>query len=71
MSDLQRRSGSKLSRRTREQRAYRLVLATGTFGAIAVVGVVLSLVNVIGATIPLLAILAAIVCLVLLRRTVR
>ena len=37
MSDLERRSGSRPSRRQREQRAYNLVLAGGAFGLVFVV----------------------------------
>lgn len=68
MSDLDRRSPSRLSRRQREQRAYRLVLATGTLGAIAVVGIVLAIAGVIGGTVPFLAAVLAVVCGLLLRR---
>lgn len=45
MSDLQRRSGSRLTRKQRENRAYRLTLATGGFG---VVGAVLFVLGVVG-----------------------
>ena len=69
MSDLQR-SPSHLPRRKRQQRAYRLVLAGGTLGVIAVVGIVLAIAGVIGGGIPLLAAILAVVCLVLFRRTV-
>jgi hypothetical protein len=70
MSDLERRSSSPVSRRQRERRAYQLVLATSVLSAIAVVGVVLAIVGVIGGTIPFLAAILAVVCGVLLRRTV-
>jgi Flp pilus assembly protein TadB len=69
MSDLERRSGSQLSRREREQRAYRLVLATGALGAIAVAGLVLAFIDVIGFFIPVVAIVLAVICVLLLRRT--
>ncbi|MFL5818532.1 MAG: hypothetical protein ACJ76L_13145 [Conexibacter sp.] len=69
MADLERRSPSRLSRRQREQRAYRLTLATGGFGVIAVVGIVLAIANVIGGFIPFLAAVLAVVCGLLLRRT--
>ena len=69
MSDLERRSGSRPSRRQREQRAYRLVLATGTLSVIAVVGIVLAIAGVVGGTIPFLAAVLAVVCGLLLRRT--
>jgi hypothetical protein len=71
MSQLEPRSGSRPSRRRREERAYRLVLATGAFGAIAVVGFVLAIVNVIGWSIPVLAVVFAVICVLLFRRTVR
>ena len=69
MADLERRPPSRLSRRQREQRAYQLVLATGGLAVIAVVGIVLAIANVIGGTIPVLAAILAIVCGLLLRRT--
>ena len=45
MSDLQRRSGSRMTRKQRETRAYRLTLATGGFG---VAGAVLFVLGVVG-----------------------
>ena len=69
MSDLER-SPSRVPRRTREERAYRLVVASGTLGAVAVVGVILAIAGVIGLGIPLLAAAVAAVCFVLFRRTV-
>jgi hypothetical protein len=69
MSDLDR-SPSRLPRRAREQRAYRLVLATGALGVVAVVGIILAIAGVIGAGIPILAGILAVVCWLLLRRTV-
>ncbi|MGB2710606.1 MAG: hypothetical protein WBC33_03755 [Conexibacter sp.] len=69
MSDIERRP-SRVPRRRREQRAYRLVLATGAFGAIAVVGFVLAIVDVVSGTIPFLAAVLAVLCGLLLRRTV-
>jgi ABC-type bacteriocin/lantibiotic exporter with double-glycine peptidase domain len=70
MADMTRSSGGPPSRRSREQRAYRLVLAGGTAGAVAVVTFVLALVGVMGFGIPVLAVIVAIVCLLLFRRTV-
>ena len=67
MSDLSRRP-SYTPRRTREQRAYRLVLAGGTAGIVAVVGLILAAVGVIGFSIPVLAAVVAVLCYVLLRR---
>ena len=71
MSDIERRSSRPVSRRQREQRAYRLVLATGTLSVVAVVGIVLAIFGVIGGTIPVLALILAVVCGLLLRRTLR
>jgi hypothetical protein len=70
VSDLTPRGGRHVSRRTRQDRAYRLALAGGTAGAVAVVGFVLAVVGVIGLGIPLLAAIIAVVCLLLFRRTV-
>jgi hypothetical protein len=69
MNDLERR-GSRLPRRTREQRAYRLVLAGGAFGAVAVIGFVLAIAGVLGWGIPFIAAVLAVVCALLFRRTV-
>lgn len=69
MSDLSRRP-SYTPRSVREQRAYRLVVTGGVAGAVAVVGIVLAIAGVIGAGIPLIAIVVAVVCLLLFRRTV-
>jgi hypothetical protein len=68
VSDLDRRPGSRPTRKQREQRAYRLVLAGGTAGLAAVVGLILAAVGVIGYGIPVLAAVAAVLCYVLLRR---
>jgi hypothetical protein len=70
MSDLERRSGSRPSRRQREQRAYNLVLAAGGLGVVFVVGAVLAIVGVIGWSIPILAAILAVIAGVLFRRTV-
>ena len=64
-------SGSRLPRSTRERRAYRLVLASGLFGAIAVVGFVLAIAGVMRVGIPFLASVLAIISGLLFRRTVR
>jgi hypothetical protein len=69
MSDLERRP-SRTPRRTREQRAYRLVVAGGVFGAIAVVGFVLAIAGVIGLGVPFIAAIVAVVCALLFRRAV-
>jgi type IV secretory pathway TrbD component len=70
MSDLEPRSGSRVSRRDKEQRAYRLVLATGALSAVAVVGLVLAFIDVIGFGLPIVAIVLAVVCAMLFRRTI-
>jgi hypothetical protein len=69
VSELER-SGNRLPRKTREERAYRLVLASGAFGTIAVVTFVLALVGVMGLGPPLIAAIIAGVCFLLFRRTV-
>ena len=68
MSDLERRPGSRPTRKQREQRAYRLVLAGGAAGLVAAVGLILAAVGVIGFGIPVLAAVVAVLCFVLLRR---
>jgi ABC-type bacteriocin/lantibiotic exporter with double-glycine peptidase domain len=71
MSDLERRSGSRLSRRQREQRAYNLVLAGGALAVVFVVTAVLAVVGLMGWSIPILAAILAVVCGILFRRTLR
>lgn len=63
------RSGRRPSRRQRERRAYQLTLATGALAVAGVVGLILAVVNVIGAGLPILALVLAAVCFLLLRRT--
>ena len=63
-------SGGPPSRRSRERRAYQLVLAGSAAGTVAVVGFLLALFDVIGFGIPVLAAIIAVVCLLLFRRTV-
>ena len=70
MSDLSRSSGGPPSRRSREQRAFRLVLTGGVAGVIAVVGLVLAIAGVIGLGIPVIAAIVAAVCFFLTRRIV-
>jgi hypothetical protein len=70
MSDLERRPSARPSRRRREQRAYRLVLATGAFGLLGVVGIVLAIAGVIGGFWPVVFLVLAVVCGLLVRRTV-
>ena len=63
-------SGGPPSRRGRERRAYQLVLVGSTAGVIAVVGLILAAVGVLGFGVPFLAAIVAVVCAVLFRRTV-
>jgi len=70
MSDLERRSGSRPSRRQREQRAFTLVMAGGVLGLVAVVTGLLALFTSFGWGIPILAAVLAVLCIVLFRRTV-
>ena len=63
-------SGGPPSRRGRERRAYQLVLVGGTAGVIAVVGLILAAVGVIGFGIPFLAAIVAVICGLIFRRTV-
>lgn len=70
MSDLQRRPPSQLSRRQREERAYRLVVAGGVFGVAGVVALVLAAVGVIGFGLPVVLLVLAAIMVVLFRRQV-
>lgn len=58
-----------MSRGQREARAYRLVVATGVFSVIAVVGVVLAVVGVVGGVVPFMAAIFAVLSWLMLRRT--
>ena len=69
MADLERRSGRRMSRSQRERRAYQLTLATGGLAVVAAVTFVLAIVGVLGFGIPILAAILAVVCFVLLRRS--
>jgi hypothetical protein len=71
MTDLSPRPNRTPSRRSREDRAYKLVLAGGTAAVVAVVTFVLAIVGVLGGFgVPLLAALVAVVCGWMFRRTV-
>ena len=69
MSDIERRP-DRTPRRVREQRAYRLVQVGGGATLVAVVGLVLSIVGVIGSTLWVIAAIVAAVCALLFWRTV-
>ena len=70
MTDLSPRPSRTPSRRSREDRAYKLVLATGAAGVVAVVTFVLAIVNVMGFGVPIIAALVAVLCGWMFRRTV-
>ena len=63
-------SGGPPSRSSRERRAYQLVLAGSAAGTVAVVGALLAIFGVLGWGIPFIALVIAVVCLWLFRRTV-
>lgn len=69
MSELER-SRSRTPRRTREKRAYQLVLATAGFGIAGTVGLLIAIVTDFGAGLPILALVIAAVCGLLFRRAV-
>jgi hypothetical protein len=69
MGALEKRGGY-TPKAVREKRAYRLIFVGGVAGILGCVGIVLSLVGVIGAGLPILAIVIAVVCALLFRRTV-
>jgi fatty acid desaturase len=71
MSDLERRSASRPSRRKREQRAYNLVMVGGVAGLVAVVTGIIALLTSFSWSIPIIAAIVAVLCSLLLRRTVR
>lgn len=62
--------GSYTPRRVRERRAYQLVVTGGVAGGVFVVSTVLAIVGVLGATLPVLSLIVAIICLVMFRRMV-
>ena len=68
--DLTRRPGGPPSRRGRERRAYQLAVGGGVAGAVAVIGGILAIAGVIGWGLPMLAVVIAVVCAFLFRRTV-
>ena len=59
-----------MSRRQREQRGYQLVMVGGGATAVAVVGLVLAIANVIGYGLPVIALVVAVICFVMFRRLV-
>jgi uncharacterized membrane protein len=70
MADLASRSGGPPSRRTREQRAFRMVVVGGVAGVVAAAGIVLAIAGVIGWLIPILAVIVAVVSVLRFRSIV-
>jgi hypothetical protein len=71
MGNLSPRPGrSPSGRRKAESRAFTLVVVGGTAGAVAAVGLILAILGVVGAGLPLIALVVAVVCLLLFRSTV-
>lgn len=70
VANLEKR-GSYTPRRTRERRAYQLVVTGGAAGAVFVVSLVLSIAGVIGGTLPVISLIVAVICAVLFRSMVR
>jgi hypothetical protein len=71
MSNIERSRESRPSRKQREERAYRLVLATGAFGLIGAAGILLAILTAFSWGWPILSLIIAAICFMLLRRTVR
>lgn len=69
MSDITPSPGRRVSRKTREQRAFGLVMGGGVAGVVGVVGALLAIVGVVPWSLPFLAVIIATVCFVLFRRT--
>jgi hypothetical protein len=70
MSELSPRRSGPPSRRSREQRAYRLAVVGGVAGLVGVVGGLLAIFGVLGWGLPIIAVIIAIVCFFIFRRTV-
>jgi hypothetical protein len=62
--------GSYTPKAVREKRAYRLILMGGVAGILGCIGIVLSLLGIVGGGLPILALAIAVVCALLFRRTV-
>jgi len=57
-------------RRVREQRAYRALVVGGVAGVVGVAGIVLAVAGVVGAGLPVVALIVAAICAAIFRRTV-
>ena len=62
--------GNYTPRKTREQRAYRLVVTGSIAGVVGVVGIVLAIVGAVGAWLPIIAFIIAGLCVAGFRRVV-
>ena len=69
VADIEKRGGY-TPRRVRERRAYQLVVTGGVASAVFVVSLVLSIAGVLGATLPVISLIVAVICLFLFRRMV-
>jgi hypothetical protein len=69
VADLERRPGH-TPKRVREQRAYRMVVVGGVAGVAGTVGLLLAIFGVIGAGLPILALVISFICALLFRRIV-
>ena len=69
MANLDKRSGY-TPRRTREKRAYQLVVTGGVTGAVGVVTLILAIFGVIGLGLPVVLLIVSIICLLMFRRMV-
>jgi hypothetical protein len=69
MADIEKR-GSYTPRHVRERRAYRLVVTGGVAGAVGAVTLVLAVAGVMEATVPIIALIVAAVCLASFRAMV-
>lgn len=61
MANLEKR-GSYTPRRVREQRAYRLAVTGAGAGIVGIAGIVLSIAGVVGAWLPIIALIIAALC---------
>lgn len=69
MGELEKR-GAYTPRRVRERRAYQLVVAGGIAGAVGIAGIVLAIAGVVGAGLPIVALIIAAICALGFMRTV-
>jgi hypothetical protein len=61
---------SRTPRRAREQRAYTAAMVGGTAALVGAVGLILAVFGVIGAGLPILALIVAAICVFVFRRSV-